>query len=219
MKLLADFLPVLLFFITYFLGNAAPQRAHQIATALLSGLVKDGAIPVDLASILLASAVAIVAITVQIAYMLARRRKIGTVQWVTFVIFLIFGGATIYFHNDAFIKWKPTVLYWLFALVLLISSVFLKRNLIRAAMEVNGVHLPEPIWHYLNLSWIAFFALTGLLNLYVAFHLSRNIWVSFKSFGLTALTLIFVVGQSLFLARHLEPEPAATANSSTPPPP
>jgi len=218
MKLLTDFLPVLLFFITYFLGNAAPQKAHQIATTLLSGLVRDGAIPVELASILLASAVAIVAITVQIVFMLARRQKIGAVQWVTFVIFLLFGGATIYFHNDAFIKWKPTVLYWLFAVVLFVSSTFLKRNLIRVAMEANGLRLPEAIWYRLNLSWIAFFALTGLLNLYVAFHLSRNIWVSFKSFGLTGLTLIFVIGQSLLLARHIDSESTAGAKGPAVPP-
>jgi intracellular septation protein len=204
MKFLSDFLAVLLFFVAYFAGNAAPERAYSLASDLLGPIVRGGTIPPDLAPILLASAVAMVTITLQIAYLLVRRRHIGIAQWTSFVVFLVFGGATIYFHDDVFIKWKPTVLYWLFALVLLLSNLVWRRNLVRAMLEPAGMRLPAPIWWRLNLAWVGFFALVGMLNLYVAFHLSRDIWVSFKSIGLTCLTLGFVVVQSLFLMRYLE---------------
>jgi intracellular septation protein len=214
MKFISDFLAVLLFFVAYFLGSSAPDRAYALASTVLGPIVRDGAIPPDLAPILLASAVAMVTITLQIAYLLIRRHKIGVVQWTSFVVFLAFGGATIYFHNDAFIKWKPTVLYWLFGTVLMCSNTFFGRNLVRSVLEPSGMRLPERIWQRLNLSWIAFFSILGLLNLYVAFHLSRDIWVSFKSIGLLLLTVIFAVLQSLLLMRHMS-EPIEGGPPST----
>lgn len=207
MKFLGDFLPVLLFFLTYFAGEAQPQRAHEIALAVLGGLSRDGAIPAELSSILLASAVAILAITVQIVWLIARRRRVSPMLWTSFAIFVLFGGATIYFHNDAFIKWKPTVLYWIFGIALLVSDIFMGRNLIQAMMEAQGIRMAPTLWKRLNLAWIMFFWGVGALNLYVAFNLSRGIWVSFKSFGLTGLTVLFVVIQSVFLARHMVEEP------------
>lgn len=213
MKFLSDFLPVLLFFATYFLGESAPQKAHDVAMTLLGGVVRGGVIPTELASILLASAVAIVAITLQIAILLIRRRKVSPMLWTSFAIFLVFGGATIYFHDDAFIKWKPTVLYWIFGIALLVSDLAMRRNLVRAMLEPNGIRMPDSLWTRLNIAWIVFFWAVGILNLYVAFHLSRSVWVSFKSFGLTGLTILFVVAQSIFLARHIEedPEPSKPA--------
>jgi intracellular septation protein len=211
MKVLSDFLAVLLFFVAYFLGGRFPERAYAIATQYLAPIVRDGAIPVELAPILLASAVAMLTITLQVGWSLARRRRIGPIQWTSFAVFLVFGGATIYFHDDVFIKWKPTVLYWLFAAILLCGNFFFGRNLVRAVLEPAGMHLPERIWQRVNLSWIAFFALVGLLNLYVAFHLSRDIWVSFKSIGLTGLTFVFAILQSVFLMRHLQDEPKRDA--------
>jgi intracellular septation protein len=213
MKFLVDFLPVLLFFAAYFLGEAAPDRAHSMAMNLLGGVVRDGTIPPELSAILLASAVAILAISVQILVLLVRRRRVSPMLWTSFAIFLVFGGATIYFHNDAFIKWKPTVLYWIFGVALLVSDLIMHRNLIRTMIEPNGIRMPDRLWQRLNFAWIAFFWAVGFVNLYVAFHLSRSVWVSFKSFGLTGLTLVFVIAQSVFLARHVvedgaEPAPA-----------
>jgi intracellular septation protein len=216
MKFLGDFLPVLLFFATYFLGESAPEKAHSVALNLLGGLSRDGSIPPELSSILLASAVAIVAITVQILRLLARRKHVSPMLWTSFVIFLVFGGATIYFHNDAFIKWKPTVLYWIFGIALFVSDVFMRRNLIRAMIEPNGVAMPDALWRRLNWAWIAFFWAVGVVNLYVAFTLSRSIWVSFKSFGLTGLTLLFIVVQSVFLARHMTIDEEQTGASGNP---
>lgn len=215
MNFLADFLPVLLFFLTYFVGEAAPARAHDIAMALLGGVVRGGTIPVELASILLASAVAIVTVLVQISLRLLRRQRVSPVLWLSAAIFVVFGGATIYFHDDTFIKWKPTVLYWLFAAGLLVSEIGLGRNLIRHMMEPSGLRLPDGHWRRLNLAWVAFFVATGALNLYVAFNLSRSVWVSFKSFGLTLLTFVFVLLQGLVLSRYFQEEPAVVTEEKS----
>jgi intracellular septation protein len=203
-KPFADLLPVLLFFSAYFASNFWHSSAVRLADQWLSPLVRGGSIPDDLVSILIASALAIIAITLQIGYKLIRRHKVGPMQWLTFAIFLIFGGATIYFHDDTFIKLKPTVLYWVFAIALFIAQRFARRNLMQAALEPAGIHLTEPHWRRLNYAWMIFFVLVGALNLFVAFRLSRDIWVSFKSFGLTGLTLAFAVLQSIVLARFME---------------
>jgi intracellular septation protein len=204
MNALTDFLPVLLFFATYFGANFAKGPAAQLADLTLSGFVQGGSIPPDLVSILLASAVAIIAITLQILYKLVMRQKIGPMQWLTFFIFVTFGGATIYFHDDTFIKLKPTVLYWAFAIALLVAQRFAHKNLMQAALASAGIQMSEIHWRRLNYAWMVFFVLMGALNLFVAFRLSRDIWVSFKSFGLTGLTLAFAILQSIFLARFME---------------
>jgi intracellular septation protein len=203
-KPFADLLPVLLFFATYFASNLWHNAAAAIADRALTPLVQGGAIPADLVSILLASAVAIIAVTLQVVFKLLRRQKVGPMQWLTFAVFLIFGGATIYFHDDTFIKLKPTVLYWVFALALYIAQRFARRNLMQAALAPAGIVLTELHWRRLNYAWMVFFLVVGALNLYVAFHMSRDIWVSFKSFGLTGLTIAFAVIQSIFLARFME---------------
>ena len=120
------------------------------------------------------------------------------------------GGATIYFHDDNFIKWKPTILYWAFALVLLVGQVFMKKNLMRSAME-KTMKLPEAIWPRLNYAWMWFFFAMGLLNLFVAFVVFKGntgAWVSFKLFGFTGIFFAFVVGQTLLLSKHIIEEEA-----------
>ena len=123
--------------------------------------------------------------------------------WLSLAIIVVFGGATIYFHNETFIKWKPTVLYWCFAAALLFSQIFLKKNLIRAMME-KQMSLPDGIWRRVNLSWVAFFLTMGLLNLYVAFNFSTDSWVNFKLFGSMGLMLVFIVVQSLMLSKYIK---------------
>ncbi len=208
MKPFADLLPVLLFFATYFASNLWHNVAASIADRTLLPLVQGGTIPSDLVSILLASAVAIIAVTLQVAVKLVRRQKVGPMQWLTFAVFLIFGGATIYFHDDTFIKLKPTVLYWVFAVALLLTQRFAGRNLMQAALAPAGIVLSDLHWRRLNYAWMVFFVLVGALNLYVAFRMSRDVWVSFKSFGLTGLTIAFAVIQSIFLARYMETDEA-----------
>ena len=220
MKFVSDFFALILFFVVYFVGEQYPELAQDYATRLLGGIVRGGVVPPDLAPLLLAIAVAIIAFAVQIAVLLAMRKKIGGVQWVSFALLVVFGGASIYFHNDNFIKWKVTVLYWLFGTVLMVSNTFFGKNLIRVLMEPNGMTLPDRVWQRLNLSWIGFFSLVGVVNLYIAFHFSRSVWVTFKSFGLTAVTIVFAVVQGLLIARYLdriEDEAAANAEAGLAP--
>jgi intracellular septation protein len=155
------------------------------------------------APILLATAIAIIATVFQIGYLMARGRKIDKTLWLSLAIIVVFGSATIYFHNETFIKWKPTVLYWCFAAALLFSQIFLKKNLIRSMME-KQMSLPEGIWHRVNLSWVAFFITMGLINLYVAFNFSTATWVNFKLFGGMGLMIAFIVVQSLLLSKHVK---------------
>jgi len=202
MKFLFDLFPVILFFAVFKWGEGHAAAAQSFAQAHLSALVSGGVVTVAQAPILLATAVAIVATVLQIAWLLLRRQKVDGTLWLSLAIIVVFGGATIYFHNETFIKWKPTVLYWCFAAILLFSQIFLKKNLIRAMLE-KQMSLPAPIWQRVNLSWVAFFVALGLLNLYVAFHFSLAAWVNFKLFGCTGLMFAFIIAQSLLLSRHM----------------
>lgn len=150
-----------------------------------------------------ATAVAIVATFAQIGWVYFRHRKVEPMLWVSLAVITVFGGATIYLQNETFIKWKPTVLYWLFSAALGIAALVFKKNLIRTMME-KQMTLPEHLWGRVLLSWIAFFALMGVLNLYVAFNYSTDTWVSFKLFGGIGLMLVFVLGQALMLSKHIE---------------
>ncbi|MEO8937479.1 MAG: septation protein A, partial [Burkholderiaceae bacterium] len=204
MKFISDFFSLLLFFVVYLLGEQFPEVAKRYASLLLGGITRDGVIPDDQASILLAIAVAIIVFTIQIAWLLGTRRKVSVVQWMSFGVLVVFGGASIYFHSDTFIKWKVTVLYWAFAVALWAGIAFFRKNLIRALMEPGGVELPDNVWNRMNQSWIVFFVLLGGLNLLVAFNFSRTTWVTFKSFGLTVLTLLFALGQGYLISRTLD---------------
>ena len=200
MKFLFDLLPVILFFAAYKIGGAYPEASHALAT----GWLGDGIAPTQ-APILIATFVAILATMLQIAIVWLRHRRVDTMLWVSLAIIVVFGGATLFFHNPTFIKWKPTALYWLFGAVLLGSALLLKRNLIRKMLEAQ-IQLPDPVWGRLNLAWAGFFIGMGLLNLYVAYSFSEEIWVNFKMFGGLGLMLAFVLGQGFYLSRHMEEE-------------
>jgi intracellular septation protein len=156
-----------------------------------------------LSDIYVATAVAIVATFLQIGWSWLRHRKVDNMLWVSLVVIVIFGGATLVLQDETFIKWKPTVLYWLFATTLAIAGLAFKKNLIRSMMEPQ-IALPDGIWNRLLMSWIAFFAAMGALNLFVAFNFSLDAWVNFKLFGGLGLMLLFVFLQALMLARHVE---------------
>jgi len=203
MKFLFDLFPVILFFAVFKWGEGNADAAQAFGQQYLSALVSDGSVTAAQAPILLATAIAIIATLLQIGYLLVRGKKVDTTLWISLVIIGVFGGATIYFHNENFIKWKPTVLYWAFAAILLFSQMLFKKNLIRAMME-KQMSLPDGIWHRVNLSWVAFFLTMGLLNLYVAFNFSLNSWVNFKLFGGTGLMFVFIVAQSLLLSKHMK---------------
>lgn len=176
MKFLFDLFPVLLFFAAF-----------------------------KFADIYVATAVAIGATLLQICILALLRKKIEPMLWISLAIIVVFGGATLVLRDETFIKWKPTVLYWLFGAVLAISDLLLRKNLIRAMLAAK-VQLPDPVWTRLNWSWVGFFVFMGAANLLVAFNFTTDQWVNFKLFGGTGLMLLFVVGQAVFLARHVEEE-------------
>lgn len=198
MKFLFDLFPVILFFVAFKVAGANESTALEFAARWLG----DGIAPSQ-APILIATAVAIAATFSQIGWLWLRGRKIDTMLWVSLAIIAVFGGATLYLHDETFIKWKPTVLYWLFACVLGASELLWRRNLIQKMLG-EQIQLPELAWRKLNFSWVGFFAGMGALNLYVAFNFPTDTWVNFKLFGGIGLMLAFVVGQSVYLARHME---------------
>jgi intracellular septation protein len=175
MKFLFDFLPVLLFFVAFKLWG-----------------------------IFTATAVAIVATALEVGYLKLRGRKVDTMLWISLAIIVVFGGATLALQDETFIKWKPTVLYWLFAAVLAGAVLVFRRNLIRALLEPQNLSLPDAAWAKLNWAWTGFFAMMGVLNLYVAYNFQTDTWVNFKLFGGTGLLLLFVILQAPFLAKHME---------------
>jgi intracellular septation protein len=150
-----------------------------------------------------ATAVAIGATFLQIGWLKWKRRKVDTMMWISLAIIVVFGGATLALHDETFIKWKPTVLYWLFAVSLAGSELLFRRNLIRAMLG-EQVRMPDGVWVRLNWSWVAFFTLMGAANLLVAYNFPTDTWVNFKLFGGMGLMLAFVVLQALFLARYIE---------------
>jgi intracellular septation protein len=173
-KFLFDLFPVILFFVVFkMLGIYAATTAAIIATLAQIGWVKFKHGKVD--GMLIASG----------------------------VIIVVFGGATLLLHDETFIKWKPTVLYWLFAIVLFAAEVFWNKNLIRTVMQ-QQIALPDPIWRRLNHAWAGFFAAMGVLNLYVAYHFATETWVDFKLFGTMGLMVLFVVLQSLYLGKYMK---------------
>ncbi len=174
MKFLFDLLPVILFFVAF--------KAYDI---------------------FIATAVAIAAAIVQICWLWVRYRQVEKMMWLNLAIIIIFGGATLLSQDETFIKWKPTVLYWLIATVLLLSNQILRKNLIQAMLE-KQMTVPVIIWNKLNLSWIVFFLSMGCINLYVAFNFSVDTWVTFKLFGATGLMLAFIVVQVMMLGKYLK---------------
>jgi intracellular septation protein len=208
MKLLFDLLPVILFFVTYKVAGSFPQQSIAMAGAALGWMVGDGTVPDGQAPILLATAVAIVASLLQVGWLLVRGKRVDPMLWVSLAVIVVFGGATIWFHDETFIKWKPSILYWLFGTALLLGHVVWKRNLLKSLLG-SQLDVPVPVWGRLLWAWIAFFGVMGVVNLAVAYSVSTDTWVNFKLFGLFGLTLVFTLGIGLYLARHMKEPPDA----------
>ncbi len=180
MKLLIDFFPIILFFVAF--------KVWGIYTA---------------------TAVAMVATVLQIIYRRLRNGRVEPMQWVSLGVIVLFGGATLLAESETFIKWKPTVLYWLMGGALLLGQLLFRKNLLRSVMGAQ-LQLPDPVWLKLNWAWTAFFAVMGALNLWIAFHFDTNTWVNFKLFGGMGLMLVFVIGQALFLGRYMKEDGTVT---------
>lgn len=194
-KLLFDLFPIIVFFAAFQVGKADPESAQALLTGLGITLA-NGQQP----GVFVATLAAIAATFAQIGWLKLRGQRIDTMLWVSLALIVVFGGATLWLHDENFIKWKPTVLYWLFAAVLLFSPIFAKRNLIRLMMQ-GQIALPDFAWSRLNQLWAGFFAGMGVANLWVAFNFSTDTWVNFKMFGTLGLMLVFVLGQGFYIAR------------------
>jgi intracellular septation protein len=203
MKLLFDFLPIILFFVAFKYAEAHKAWAASFATSQLGFLVSGGVVGPNEAPVLLATVVVIVASLAQVAWLKLRGRKVDTMLWVGLGLVLLLGGATIYLHNETFIKWKPSVLYWAMGVAFWLSPLLFGRNLLRSLMGAQ-MQLPARVWHRLNFAWVAFFAAMGLLNLWVAYSFSTDTWVDFKLFGGIGLMLLFTLAQGLYLNRYLK---------------
>ncbi|BEN54656.1 septation protein A [Serratia marcescens] len=176
MKQFLDFLPLIVFFAFY-----------------------------KLYDIYVASGALIVATALALVFTWVKYRKVEKMTLITFLMVLVFGTLTLVFHNDLFIKWKVTVIYALFALALLISQWVLKKPLVQRMLG-KELTLPDKVWSNLNLAWALFFLACGLANIYVAFWLPQSVWVNFKVFGLTVLTLVFTLLSGIYIYRHMPEE-------------
>jgi intracellular septation protein len=176
MKLLFDFFPIALFFVAF--------KLYGIYTA---------------------TAVAIVASLVQVGWQRLRHGRFEGIHLATLALIVVLGGATLYFQNEMFIKWKPTLVNWLFSGVFLFSQLVGKRTATQRLLG-EAIELPLHIWTRLNIIWSLFFLAMGAANLYVVYHFDTDIWVDFKLFGMMGLTLLFIIVQAFYVARHMKSE-------------
>ncbi|WP_431258679.1 septation protein A [Roseateles chitinivorans] len=215
MKLLLDFLPLLLFFVTFKVADGRPDAAAAFATEHLGFLVSGGKVGATEAPVLLATLVVMLATISQVLFLKLRGRKVDLMLWISLGLVVTLGAATVYFHNETFIKWKPTMLYWAFSAAFFISHVFLGKNLLRKMLGAE-LPLPDAAWTRLNWAWVAFFGLMGFANLYVAYAFSTEAWANFKAFGSTGLIVLFTLGQGVYMSRHLPHETEAAAEEPKP---
>ena len=199
MKLLIDFLPIVIFFIVY---KFAPECIDSISPLLNAEQIQQ---LTDMPAIILATAVLIPATMLQILYTKISTGKVETMHLVTLALVVIMGGATVILQDKTFIQWKPTVVNWLFAAACF-GSQFIGEKTILQRMMGQNLSLPAAAWQKLNYAWVAFFTFSGIANLYVAYNFSEDIWVNFKLFGLLGLTFVFIIAQSFYLYRFMNPE-------------
>ena len=199
MKLLFDLFPVILFFVAFKYSERNPELAASWVTSLMGSAAVDPKI----APILLATVVVILATIAQIIWVAFRHGKVDKMLWVSLVLVVVFGGMTLAFQDESFIKWKPTILYWVFAGSMSFAALVMKKNAIKTMLG-EQLTLPEPVWNKVNFSWIAFFVVMGFLNLLIAFNFPTDVWVNFKLFGGMGLMLLFVLGQGFLLSKYVE---------------
>ena len=189
MKQFIDFIPLLLFFIVFKMDPRTVEFAGQ---------------SIAIGGIFSATGVLIASSLLVYGMLFAVQRRLEKGQWLTLAACLLFGGMTLAFHSETFLKWKAPVVNWLFALAFAGSHWFGDKLLIQRMMG-HAISLPATVWRNLNLAWIAFFLFAGSANLFVAFTF-QSIWVDFKVFGSLGMTLLFLVGQGIYLSRHLHDE-------------
>lgn len=203
MKFILEFLPIVMFFVTFkWAGNQPEQASHLIGQMLHPFGIELAA--TTQVPILAATMVAILATFLQILIQKINRKPVENMQWVGLAIIVVFGGATLIFQDETFIKWKPTILYWCMSAGFVVAML-LGKNPLQAMMK-GQVDLPAANWRVLLLAWVGFFAIMGVLNLWVAYHFSTDVWVDFKLFGTLGATVVFVFAQGFYLAKHMKPD-------------
>jgi intracellular septation protein len=196
-KQFIDFIPLILFFIVY---KISPQAVDIMGHSFMVGGIFSAT------AMLIASSIVVYGI------LYVRQGKLEKSQWLTLAACLVFGSLTLAFHSETFLKWKAPVVNWVFALIFAGSHFIGDRLLIQRIMG-HALTLPQAIWVKLNIAWIVFFLFCGAANLYVAFTY-QDFWVDFKVFGSLGMTLIFLIGQGIFLARHMHDADASTQPST-----
>jgi len=197
-KQFIDFIPLILFFIVYKLDPRAVEVLGQSYT---------------LGGIFSATAVLIISSVIVYGALFVIQRRLEKSQWLTLIACLVFGGMTIAFHSETFLKWKAPVVNWLFAAGFAASHFIGDKPLIERIMG-HAISLPRALWTRLNIAWVLFFLFSGAANLFVAFTF-HEIWVDFKVFGSLGMTLVFMIGQGIFIARHMQPAESDPALDKT----
>lgn len=180
LNFLYEFLPVVLFFVAF--------KFYGIYVATVVGIVVSA---------------------LQLTFSTLWQRRLDKKQLITLIVFVIFGGMTLYFHNPIFVKWKPSVVFWIFSFVLFLSHFIGKKPLMQRMLEsmLDGkASLPSFVWKKLNLAWTVFFMLLGAINIYVAYHFDTDTWVNFKLYGILGLLFLFSFLQALYLSRYMVEE-------------
>lgn len=177
MNLFIELLPVLLFFVAF--------KFYGIYVATVTGIV---------------------ATFLQVFVTKWWTKKWDKKQLITLVVFVFFGGMTLYFHNPIFVKWKPTIVFWCFALAILGSQFITHKTIAERVMEgmleaKPSLSLPSDVWKRLNLAWAIFFMLLGTVNLYIAYQWTNDAWVNFKFYGITSAVFVFSLLQAIYLSR------------------
>lgn len=184
MKFLFDILPIIIFFLTY-----------------------------KIAGIFVATAVAIIVSIIQLLVFWFMYRRLEGMLLVSCLLVVVLGTITLLLHDEMFIKWKPTAIYWVFAIAFLGSQFIGDKTIVQRMLESN-IELPKKVWSRLNISWAAFFTIVGFLNIYVVYHYSTNIWVNFKLFGIIGLTILFLIAQGFYITKHIKETENMGAKSS-----
>lgn len=196
MKLLFDLFPVILFFAAFKIAEGQPDAAIALAERFMGEGLTAMTAPVFIATV-----VAIAATFLQVGWLMLRGRKVEPMLWISLAVIVVFGSLTLYLRNEMFIKWKPTILYWIFGGILVYGNIA-GRNFIRMLLSKAEIEMPGHAWGTLQNMWIGFFAAMGVVNLLVAYLCSTDIWVNFKLFGLMGLTLVFTIGIGVFMTKH-----------------
>ena len=204
MKFIFDLLPIFLFFVSFKWAEGHKAVVADWMTQHLGFMVSGGVVGLTEAPVLLATLVVIAGTLAQVVTLKALRKPVDKMLWAGLVVVVVLGGLTLWFHSEVFIKWKPTIIYWLMGAGLLVSEVIMKRDVLSQMMG-GQIDAPESVWRRLTWAWVAFLFGMGVLNLYVAFNYSTDLWVTFKMWGSLGLTFVFTLVQGVYLSKHMQP--------------